>query len=361
LLIEICKIMKIKLIILGVLLSLIIAAIPFGCSLQVYADDKQPESQERNVIDPNLEKILSGMSPTDNISVIVMLRLDPNINDSIYNIKKSQPYDEMDRISESIKERYRKVSQAMGPYEEQLRAGDPTATALYNELLEKYELTHDSRKAEVERLSQLQTAQRKQVYSLLEQTYSDMQQQAKQRIEQLPDTKVTSSTFILNSLAVKTKVGNIETIATIPDVIKIFPNSRGVPDIISYHAPIPLSPGNNSLGAPVDQPSFSWSPFKETTKYKFVLAKDAAVTQIVKEAEVTATSYDYDSKLDYSINYFWRVQALEPAPSDWSATFSFQTEAFQTKAAETETQQPASKWKTFFSSIQQKIKELWHR
>ncbi|UCH50831.1 MAG: fibronectin type III domain-containing protein, partial [Chloroflexota bacterium] len=73
--------------------------------------------------------------------------------------------------------------------------------------------------------------------------------------------------------------------------------------------------------------SFSWSPFKETTKYKFALAKDAAMTQIVKEAEVTTTAFEYDGALDYSTNYFWRVMSLEPAPSDWSATFSFQTES----------------------------------
>ncbi len=51
------------------------------------------------------------------------------------------------------------------------------------------------------------------------------------------------------------------------------------------------------------------------------------MTQIVKEADVTTTAYEYDGTLDYRSNYFWRVMALEPAPSDWSATLSFQTEA----------------------------------
>ncbi|HEX75600.1 MAG TPA: hypothetical protein G4O12_03345, partial [Dehalococcoidia bacterium] len=73
--------------------------------------------------------------------------------------------------------------------------------------------------------------------------------------------------------------------------------------------------------------SFSWSPFKETEKYKFVLAKDSQLTDVVAEAEVGTTAYEYDGTLDYSTNYFWRVMALEPAPSDWGATFSFQTEA----------------------------------
>ncbi|MCJ7654420.1 MAG: hypothetical protein MUO97_03820, partial [Dehalococcoidia bacterium] len=34
-----------------------------------------------------------------------------------------------------------------------------------------------------------------------------------------------------------------------------------------------------------------------------------------------------DGQLEYGQSYFWRVMALEPVPSDWSATFSFQAEA----------------------------------
>jgi hypothetical protein len=71
--------------------------------------------------------------------------------------------------------------------------------------------------------------------------------------------------------------------------------------------------------------TFSWSPFKEVAKYKLQLATDSAMTQVIVEAEVTGTQYVYNGKLDYSTNYFWRVMAVEPAPSDWSATFSFQT------------------------------------
>jgi len=86
-----------------------------------------------------------------------------------------------------------------------------------------------------------------------------------------------------------------------------------------------LAPDNGCLECRIKPASFSWSPFKETTKFRFVLAKDAAMTQIVKEAEVTTTAYEYDGTLDYGTTYFWRVMALEPKPSDWSATFSFAT------------------------------------
>jgi hypothetical protein len=93
-----------------------------------------------------------------------------------------------------------------------------------------------------------------------------------------------------------------------------------------------LSPNNGSLGFPVSPASFSWSPFKGSAKYKFVLASDAAMTAIVAEDAVPTTAYEYTGTLDYSTNYFWRVMALEnekgqQVPSDWSATFSFQTVA----------------------------------
>jgi len=109
--------------------------------------------------------------------------------------------------------------------------------------------------------------------------------------------------------------------------IASFTVKAGLPVSTPYYGPQLLAPNNGCLGCPTQPASFSWSPFKETTKYKFVLAKDAAMTQVVKEVEATTTAYEYDGTLDYSTNYFWRVMALEPAPSDWSATFSFQTEA----------------------------------
>jgi hypothetical protein len=105
-----------------------------------------------------------------------------------------------------------------------------------------------------------------------------------------------------------------------------FTVKAGLPVVSPYLGLQLLAPNNGAMGIPVKSPSFSWSPFGDATKYKFVLAKDAALTQIVKEAEPTTTAYMYDGTLDYSTNYFWRVMEEEPSPSDWSATFSFQTE-----------------------------------
>jgi hypothetical protein len=78
---------------------------------------------------------------------------------------------------------------------------------------------------------------------------------------------------------------------------------------------------------PMQPMLFSWSPFIDSTKYEFVLARDAAMTQIVVVADVPVPEYEYNGTLDYGTGYFWRVRALEPAPCDWSATFAFQTEA----------------------------------
>jgi len=76
---------------------------------------------------------------------------------------------------------------------------------------------------------------------------------------------------------------------------------------------------------------FSWSPWKEATKYQFDLATDPEFKSLVVSAIVATTAYEYDGALDYGTNYFWRVKALEVngqnIPSDWSATFSLQTEA----------------------------------
>ncbi len=90
-----------------------------------------------------------------------------------------------------------------------------------------------------------------------------------------------------------------------------------------------LAPNNGCIGCKVKPASFSWSPWKEATKYQFELAKDAEFKTLVVTATTATTGYEYSGTLDYSTNYFWRVKALEvngqTIPSDWSATFSLQT------------------------------------
>ena len=127
--------------------------------------------------------------------------------------------------------------------------------------------------------------------------------------------------------------------------VRSFTVKAGLPVVSTYLGLTLLAPNNGCLGCPVQPVSFSWSPFKETTKYKFQLASDAGMTQLVKEAEVVnSTAYEFDGALDYSTNYFWRVMSIEPAPSDWSATFSFQTEAKPAEAAGAAPAAPTPIW-----------------
>ena len=111
-----------------------------------------------------------------------------------------------------------------------------------------------------------------------------------------------------------------------------------------------LSPNNGCIGCRVKPASFSWSPWKDATKYEFALGKDPEFKQIVVTANPTTSAYEYGGTLDYSTNYFWRVRALEVnglnIPSDWSATFSFQTEPAPASPAAplTETATPLWVW-----------------
>ena len=90
-----------------------------------------------------------------------------------------------------------------------------------------------------------------------------------------------------------------------------------------------LAPNNGCTGCRTKPLSFSWSPWKEATKYQFDLAKDSEFKTLVVTATTTTTGYEFKNALEYSSNYFWRVKAIEVngqnIPSDWSATFSFTT------------------------------------
>jgi len=92
-----------------------------------------------------------------------------------------------------------------------------------------------------------------------------------------------------------------------------------------------LGPVNGCTGCPVKPTAFSWTPYKEATKYEFVLARDPSFMQIIKKAITTGTSYEYKDALDYSRSYYWRVRGIEingkSNVSEWSSTFTFQTVA----------------------------------
>jgi hypothetical protein len=109
--------------------------------------------------------------------------------------------------------------------------------------------------------------------------------------------------------------------------VQSFTVEPGTPASSSSYGILPTYPGNGLNACPVKAISFSWTPLNDAMKYRFVLAKDAAMTEVITEAVVTDNAFNYPGQLEYSKAYFWKVMALEPAPSDWSGTFTFQTEA----------------------------------
>jgi hypothetical protein len=137
--------------------------------------------------------------------------------------------------------------------------------------------------------------------------------------------------------------GTAQTIRSPWSEARSFTVKAGLPVVASYSGLQLLSPANGMIGLPVKSPSFSWAPLGENTKYKFILAKDGNMTQIVKEAEVTNTAYAYDGTLDYDTAYFWKVQCVEPA-CDASATFSFRTESAPPAAEEEAKAPPTPFW-----------------
>ncbi|UCH51401.1 MAG: hypothetical protein JSV54_01115 [Chloroflexota bacterium] len=88
-----------------------------------------------------------------------------------------------------------------------------------------------------------------------------------------------------------------------------------------------LYPINGDIGTRINPTSFTWSPYKESTKYRFELGRNATMADVIVDVNVDSKTYTYEGELEHNHQYFWRVMALEPAPSDWSVTFSFQTEA----------------------------------
>lgn len=96
----------------------------------------------------------------------------------------------------------------------------------------------------------------------------------------------------------------------------------GLPVRAKYPTLTLFNPTYGARGVP-RSPSFSWSGMPGTTKYEFILAKDAALTQVVVKADVPTTAYIYDGKLDSNVTYFWQVRVIEPVVSDPSPIGSF--------------------------------------
>ena len=89
-------------------------------------------------------------------------------------------------------------------------------------------------------------------------------------------------------------------------------------------------------------PSFSWSPIAGTTKYEFILAKDAALTEMIANVAVPGTAYKHADKLDWNTTYFWQVKSLEPIVDEPSPVASFTVRGQQMPVPPSTTTPPAS-------------------
>jgi hypothetical protein len=86
-----------------------------------------------------------------------------------------------------------------------------------------------------------------------------------------------------------------------------------------------LQPVHGACNLPVSFIAFSWTPFKGTTEYRFVLARDSALTDIVVQDYLPTTAYKYNGRLDYDTSYFWQVTPTKPLPGEPSPVFCFIT------------------------------------
>jgi hypothetical protein len=87
----------------------------------------------------------------------------------------------------------------------------------------------------------------------------------------------------------------------------------------SLHLLMPMDNATNVNRSP----KFSWTPVPEATEYEFILARDESLQQIVVSHNISDTTYDYDSELDWGSTYFWQVKVTKPFLSEASPIFSF--------------------------------------
>jgi photosystem II stability/assembly factor-like uncharacterized protein len=104
-----------------------------------------------------------------------------------------------------------------------------------------------------------------------------------------------------------------------------FSIKAGLPVVSPYLGAQALKPVHNACNVPASFIGFSWTPFKETTEYQFILAKDSALTDIIVRETLPTTAYKYSGRLDYDTSYFWQVAATKPLPGEPSPVFSFTT------------------------------------
>jgi hypothetical protein len=106
---------------------------------------------------------------------------------------------------------------------------------------------------------------------------------------------------------------------------KTFTVEPGYRTIDSSYGAHAFTPAESSAQYPVKPISFSWSGYQGTTKYQFILARDAQLHDIVVDDFASTTAYALKDSLEYDTAYYWQVRAVEPVLSDAGAVFTFHT------------------------------------
>jgi hypothetical protein len=311
------------------------------------------ESDLTSKIYPKLKELIGNMKTTDIIYIFAHLKeMDASTAAEIENATapETQSIDainnEMKRRKQSAQEEFEKE---FGVEADQLlQSRDSAAMNRYQQILKEYGADLDSKNLMNEQIFNLSVIKDNKTLAIQKQHYPEIFARAKQEIATVPDIKLmgTGRYWGFDTIFMQTQVGRISDLAKIPDVVGLEDEASGEAYMgITFFevleptwCPWLLSPSNGSAGQSINHPSFSWKAFNDTIKYQFALSTDSGMSNMVNEAEVSANSYEYDGALNYSTYYFWRVRALEPELSEWSATFTFQTAAAPPKLPEIQSQ-----------------------
>jgi len=112
--------------------------------------------------------------------------------------------------------------------------------------------------------------------------------------------------------------------------VRSFNTALGAPQWNPFVGGVPEAPYNGATNVPLT-PSFAWNPADWATGYEFVLAKDAAFSDVVVSKTganaLSSTVYLSEETLANSTTYYWKVRATsKTTDSEWASAV-FTTEA----------------------------------
>jgi hypothetical protein len=111
-----------------------------------------------------------------------------------------------------------------------------------------------------------------------------------------------------------------------------FTTSLGAPQWNPFVGGIPESPANGANNVSVT-PSFAWNPADWASGYEFVLARDAAFSDVLISktgtSALSTTVYQCEETLANATTYYWKVRAVgKTSQSEWaSAVFTTKANA----------------------------------